>query len=31
MAEVVRNISQLPVEDRQAIAAYLKVVPGIAE
>lgn len=27
MAEVVSNISQLPAEDRQAIAAYLKALP----
>jgi mono/diheme cytochrome c family protein len=30
MAEVVRNISKLPPEDRQAIAAYLKTVPPVA-
>ena len=30
MASVVRNTSQLPPEDRQAIAAYLKSVPPVA-
>lgn len=29
MADVVRNTSQLPDEDRRAIAAYLKRVPAI--
>ncbi|WP_101340608.1 c-type cytochrome [Cereibacter azotoformans] len=29
MADVVRNTGQLPDEDRRAIAAYLKKVPGI--
>ena len=28
MAAVVRNMAQLPVSDRQAIAAYLKAIPG---
>jgi mono/diheme cytochrome c family protein len=29
MAEVVQNLSKLPVEDRRAIAAYLKAVPAV--
>lgn len=29
MASVVRNMAQLPAEDRAAIAAYLKAVPGV--
>ncbi|MDF1726994.1 MAG: cytochrome c [Sulfitobacter sp.] len=31
MAEVVENLAKLPEEDRAAIAAYLKAVPGVAE
>jgi len=30
MVEVIRNTSQLPPEDREAIAAYLKAVPPVA-
>ena len=29
MAHVVENMSQLPESDRQAIAAYLKIVPAV--
>ncbi|MDX1782324.1 MAG: cytochrome c [Thalassovita sp.] len=29
MAEVIENLSQLPEEDRRAIAAYLKAVPAV--
>jgi mono/diheme cytochrome c family protein len=29
MAEVVRNLAQLPESDREAIAAYLKALPGV--
>ncbi len=29
MAEVVQNLAKLPVEDRRAIAAYLKAVPAV--
>ncbi len=28
MAEVVSNLAQLPESDREAIAAYLKALPG---
>ena len=31
MAEVVENLSQLPAEDRAAIAAYLKAIPAITD
>ena len=27
MAKVIRNMAKLPVEDREAIAAYLKAIP----
>ena len=29
MAEVVANMARLPIEDRQAVAAYLKAVPAV--
>ena len=29
MAEVVRNLAQLPERDREASAAYLKALPGV--
>ena len=29
MAEVIENLSQLPEEDRRAIAAYLREIPGV--
>ncbi|MBR9649811.1 cytochrome c [Thalassovita aquimarina] len=29
MAEVVQNLAKLPIEDRRAIAAYLKAVPAV--
>ena len=31
MVDVIANTSQLTDEDRAAIAAYLKVVPGVAD
>ena len=29
MVEVQKNMAKLPAEDREAIAAYLKVVPAL--
>lgn len=31
MAEVVKNLAELPADDRAAIAAYLKAVPAVSE